>query len=86
MCIRMILTKVILEVQDTLVSSSKGPQDRLFSYSSFLLGGIYFQDAEANIFGETDCKHCLFPSEYSGLGLGLSFGTCSLQKLCKHGG
>ena len=49
--------------QDILVSISKG--SLIFSYSS---GGVYFQDAEANIFGATDCKHCSCPSGYSGLG------------------
>ena len=41
MCFEMILPKVILESQDILVSSSEGPQDGLFSFSSggYLVGG-----------------------------------------------
>ena len=37
----MILPKVILESQDNLVSSSEGPQDGFFSFSSggYLVGG-----------------------------------------------
>ena len=42
MCFRMILPKVILESQDTLVSSFEGPQDGFFSFSSggYLEGGV----------------------------------------------
>ena len=38
----MILPKVILESQDILVSSSEGPQDGFFSFSSggYLVGGV----------------------------------------------
>ena len=38
----MILWKVILESQDILVSSSEGPQDGFFSFSSggYLVGGV----------------------------------------------
>ena len=42
MCFRMILPKVILESQDTLVSSFEGAQDGSFSFSSggYLEGGV----------------------------------------------
>ena len=41
MCLGMILPKVILKSQDILVSSSEGPQDGFFSFSSggYLVGG-----------------------------------------------
>ena len=48
----MILPKVILESQDTLVSSFKGPQDVFFSFSSegYLKGGAHIQRGQEDVF------------------------------------
>ena len=61
MCFGMILPKVILESQDILVSSSEGPQDGFFSFSSggYLVGGVRqlnFHFQFSNCF-ESLCNH-----------------------------
>ena len=59
MCFRMISPKVILESQDTLVSSFEGPQDGFFSFSS---GG--YMEGGAQVFSNLAEKTLLNPFDY----------------------